>query len=714
MDARDHSPNIVPAWFGLAALTLAAALTVLLSLFPIHSFDLWWHLRTGELIVEEGRIPTADPFTFTAQGRPWVTHEWLSEVLFFRIYEWGGLDLLIVLKALACGLAVLLAAWAGSLSEAGNVSRHLSTAAAAVLLAGPLLAPRAFVRPHILTALCLGLTLLLLRLGSRTGKARFRWLLIPLFVLWANLHSGFLLGLGLVFLYWLGEQAFDIGSLGRPGRTRQVAIGYALPFALIALSTLINPHHIEALLYPLRLLERAEVRDSIAELRNLFHPAYRGALFIKVLAVAVLTLGLLLFTELGRWQWALVLPAIVFLGTAVVSVRGVSEFAVVFVAAFAAHGARLGEKRSVAWIVTSLVVVTSLAGAAGALTWGQPMGREENRRVGVGINPVNRPDIAVRFMKEVAPPGRAFNLLGFGGYLIHELWPERHVFIDGRLDVFPPGFLREYNRLVATGDGWDEMVAAYDLRYAIVDYSSNPRRDQGLRSRLREDPRWHCVCFGDNVLIYARQCAENTSLLAEYGLVFDPSLRHARSIDGFVAEAAPVQVQRTIQALERIAMLAPEQAAPSYVLGRMLLVSGRGAAAADHLRRAADREASLIDARQLLAQALLEADSLEACRRELNRILRAAPYDGDALLVLAEVERRSGNPQRSAEYLRQILSIDPRHFAARLRLGIMQAELGDLRAARQSLEAARRLRPSDPAVLKNLRILDSIEEAGPR
>ena len=42
--------------------------------------DLWWHLRTGQLIVETGHVPHSDPFSFTRAGHAWVSHEWLSEV----------------------------------------------------------------------------------------------------------------------------------------------------------------------------------------------------------------------------------------------------------------------------------------------------------------------------------------------------------------------------------------------------------------------------------------------------------------------------------------------------------------------------------------------------------------------------------------------------------------------------------------------------------
>jgi len=54
--------------------------------------DMWWHLRTGELIWTQG-IPRHDPFSFTVAGGEWITHEWLSEALMWAFYRVGGLQL---------------------------------------------------------------------------------------------------------------------------------------------------------------------------------------------------------------------------------------------------------------------------------------------------------------------------------------------------------------------------------------------------------------------------------------------------------------------------------------------------------------------------------------------------------------------------------------------------------------------------------------------
>ena len=61
--------------------------------------DLWWHLKTGELIARTGVVPTSDPFSYTVPGRPWVAHEWLWELAVYWVYRLGGYALATLLSA---------------------------------------------------------------------------------------------------------------------------------------------------------------------------------------------------------------------------------------------------------------------------------------------------------------------------------------------------------------------------------------------------------------------------------------------------------------------------------------------------------------------------------------------------------------------------------------------------------------------------------------
>src|SRR5579862_2884566 len=73
---------------------IVAAGLFLLAARPVTDPDVWWHLRTGQLDIQNHRLFHADPYSFTRAGQPWIDHEWLSEILIFALYKaagWGGL-----------------------------------------------------------------------------------------------------------------------------------------------------------------------------------------------------------------------------------------------------------------------------------------------------------------------------------------------------------------------------------------------------------------------------------------------------------------------------------------------------------------------------------------------------------------------------------------------------------------------------------------------
>jgi len=99
---------------------LGVLLATMLVMFTsnLGAYDLWWHLKAGELIVQTGRVPRCDPFSFTAAGRPWTYHSWLAGVVLYLVHAAGGAAGLVALKAaltsLALGLAWVAARAAGS------------------------------------------------------------------------------------------------------------------------------------------------------------------------------------------------------------------------------------------------------------------------------------------------------------------------------------------------------------------------------------------------------------------------------------------------------------------------------------------------------------------------------------------------------------------------------------------------------------------------
>jgi hypothetical protein len=254
----------------LAAVTLNAAQGA-------FDADAWWHLRSGDLILERGEIPRDDPFAWTAAGRPWRLNSWLFDVLAAGSRQLGGTAPLIAITLLAVvgfGCACyLLARRAGARPWPSVAVASVSTTLLTELVAE---------RPHMLTYLLFAATLALCPRALR-GSNRALLGLGVMFVFWSNLHLAFTAGVAAVGLI-AGASAIRERRLARPG----------IVAGIVALAGLCNPMGLSAYLVAF------ETRSSAVIIRewqpvSLARPRDVVLVVIMVLAFASLW-------RTGRWR----------------------------------------------------------------------------------------------------------------------------------------------------------------------------------------------------------------------------------------------------------------------------------------------------------------------------------------------------------------------------------------------------------------------------
>jgi tetratricopeptide (TPR) repeat protein len=250
---------------------LVAALAFLLASTPARNSDLWLHLASGRSLVR-GLAPLGtDPFASTTTGVFWVNHTWLSDAVLYALYDHGGGRALVIAKALlVAALAGLFFCFRRSGTRVG-----VGAPSAAVLA----LAPWLSLQPVLFSLVGVVLTLYLLeRPGlveeAHVARARaLRWLLLPLFALWANLDGWFLLGPVLVGLYALGEW---LRRLAGSRSLELLALALLAPAGLAA--CLLTPYHFRSLTWPAPLgLSHAEqvlMRDPLGQ--GLVHSPFGG------------------------------------------------------------------------------------------------------------------------------------------------------------------------------------------------------------------------------------------------------------------------------------------------------------------------------------------------------------------------------------------------------------------------------------------------------
>src|SRR6185503_17094949 len=164
-------------------LALMLLWTFLALCFPLYDTDFWWHLRTGQLIVEQGELPSVDWYTFVDFDKPWIDLHWGFQLLIAGLYYLGGPSLVVLAKAITITTAIAIA-FAATGKSLPMWVRALLWFPAIVAITG-----RGYERPEMLSLLFLASWLWIIhRLETRP---RLIWILPVIQVIWINCHALF-------------------------------------------------------------------------------------------------------------------------------------------------------------------------------------------------------------------------------------------------------------------------------------------------------------------------------------------------------------------------------------------------------------------------------------------------------------------------------------------------------------------------------------------
>jgi len=420
------APAMLPVAVGLGlyAILLVAGNRLL------NDPDSYWHIVVGRWIVEHRALPTADAFSFTMTGARWIAKEWLSQILYAGAFAVGGWSGMVVLAAAAIALAfaVLARFLADELAPLAVIG--LAAIAFAVL------APHAVARPHAL-ALPVMVAFVggLVRAVDRERRPSL-WLL-PLMVLWANLHGGFTLGLLLTIAAGL-DAVIGAAASDR----RRVAREWAGFLLAVVAAACLTPYGPESMLVTFRVLGLGPALSIIGEWRPPDFSRPTG------LELSILVgLGLALHFRVGLPPVRiLVLLGLLHMG---MSAERNGELLGLLAPLFLARPIA----RQYPAIAAAKPAVGAgprpfaLAGIAG-LALAIAMTAATVAGVRFAPNPRVTPDGAVAALRQ-AGASRVLNDYDFGGYLVYAGVPP---FIDGRTELYGSDFVLRNYRAVTLAD----------------------------------------------------------------------------------------------------------------------------------------------------------------------------------------------------------------------------------------------------------------------
>ena len=415
--------------------------------------DYWWHLRTGEIIVDTLSIPRHDTYSFTAAGAGLLNHQWLSEALIYLSVSSFG-------YAVTLGLFIAL-----TLASFGLMQRLLLRLGTPPMIAlglvglGMLIsAPFWTVRPQLLSWFLLAIFINVL-----IDRDRPAWLLVPVLVLWANLHLGFLLGLGIVGLWFL-SRAWE----ARSGKIRFALWPAAAFVGACVAATLLNANGPRPLLQILEYLPLTSSDVSVQGISELESPDFGQGIHLPLLAGILVLVGVTLAGRV-RDRFA-VLLAIAFTAMALQTIRFQPLFALAFLPAaglaatqLLSHRKRDGEapRSFVNWSLVAITAVAILI-AIPQLP-GAQIGRQANTD-GRTFYPAE----SLAWVQENLPDANVFTTHMWGGYFIYGLDPEGHVYIDGRSSMYGPERFESYRIILNANEGWQAELEGSGANVVVV------------------------------------------------------------------------------------------------------------------------------------------------------------------------------------------------------------------------------------------------------
>jgi hypothetical protein len=460
--------------------------------------DMWWHLGAGRAIVTTGRIPYADEFSFTARGKPWVNVQWLAQVGMYLARSVGGDALLALLVA---ALVVVAFAFVYPQMVGSPFLRAfiiVMSATASSVIWSP--------RPQMLSFALLGVTSYLVYLFKWKQINRL-WVLIPVFVLWGNVHGGYALGLMLIGCVIVGEA---LNRLTGRGALPEVLTWHEIGLlagagVLCGLALLVNPYGFGTWALPFRTVSIKTLQGFIQEWASPdFHNLYEQPVLWLLFALLAVT-GL----ARRRWDWTDLIMVVVFGYSTFLARRNVAPFALIIAPVLSRRAQLVVEAVSVQvkllasarqelnpaltgvlnWLIVALVVIAALFKCAVALS---PQMIEQGQRQAAPVR-------AVEWLKNASPrpPGPMYNSYNWGGYLIWAL-PDEPVFVDGRTDMYNE-FLLDYVKVMFVRPGWHAVLDRYDIRLALTE------RDSFLAAMLETQLDWKLIYQDDQATLWARQ-----------------------------------------------------------------------------------------------------------------------------------------------------------------------------------------------------------------
>jgi len=487
---------LLPVFF--VCLVFIGFLTTFNSLDP----DFGWHLRTGKSILEEG-VPYKDWYSYTMPDFPWIDHEWLMDVLIYKIYSSFGFYFL---------LLVFIILYTLSFFFVGEYHRDFWGFVLPVALG--YLATVGFlgIRPQLLTILFIAIvwkiTNEFLNYSSgliypvRNIVSNGVYILPVLFLVWVNLHGGFFGGFFILFIFLILEifkklkihqkiktfKFLDNFYLKEQPFSKILILGSVIFFSFLA--TMANPYGLRIYEEVFRTAGDNFLRFHIQEWLPLFFLDFKPLIYIYI---GFFT-GFLIISY-REIEFNSVVFALIFL---ILSLSGARYFLIFIIITIPIFQKMFYSLKGKINIKETYRLTTGLGKSMAALFFAVLLLMFSYSIYGFSKDALNiqnyYPEKSLSFLKTLPLSENLFNYYGWGGYLIWKL-PERKYFIDGRMPSWRQNgqfVFGDYIDIMKAKEGFEKILEKYNVNLVLIqkikEETKSVQKNTNAKSFLKNRP----------------------------------------------------------------------------------------------------------------------------------------------------------------------------------------------------------------------------------
>lgn len=501
----------------------------------LWDYDFWWHIATGRYIVENGHLPSSDPFSYTSELAEnknlyplWesfiLKQYWLAQIIFYLIYKTFGDMGIIILRSLILMSVVLSVFWG---LKRKDVNFYISfpfvflTYLTTLTYTGE--------RPVLFTLLFSVLVFLLID-GFKNNRTKTIFLLIPLMLLWANMHGGFIIGDIIIVVFIIGE-TLNIILRRFTYAKHELLIFYSVAVLSIAVSY-INPNGFAAFIIALSPTYKI-FQSGIQEYQSVFY-LYRNNIrsidigYIALAAIFPIILILRVRARKMDLSHIILLSGLLFMS--ITALRFMIYYVAIGAIVLGREANHLieglfanrGFLRKQKWLLNAFAVIillSSIAYTIGVINFERFKFAKATR--------YSVPEGAVNFIEGKRLSGNIYNDFGFGGYVTWRLYPWKKTFIDTR--SLNSTVISESKWIILATESiknkklrdgkiplWERLLDHYNIDLILLSNLDTFGTVPPLLITLLESDKWVPVYVDLISVIFIRNSENNLKIIKKY------------------------------------------------------------------------------------------------------------------------------------------------------------------------------------------------------